>query len=83
MSDGTKRPRMAPGPLGKRMRVMIEPGDQMAAEQVRERLKQVGATRVREITDGFISAEVPTEELQSIEALARTGILAKKKPLRN
>ncbi len=81
MSDEVKRPRMAPGPLGKRTRVMIEPKDRTATRQVLERLKQVGATRVREITDGFISAEVPTEELQSIEAIARTGVLGKKKPL--
>jgi hypothetical protein len=74
----SRQTRISPQPLGERTRVMIEPVDDDAAQAVLSRLKEIGATRIHEIATGFISAEVPTEEIESIEALARTGILPQK-----
>ena len=78
MTGRSRNVRLSAEPLGKRTRVMIEPTDEEVARKVLSRLKEIGASRINEITEGFISAEVPTEELESIEALARTGILPKK-----
>jgi hypothetical protein len=79
MNDRVRRMGLAPQPLGARTRVMIEPPDRETAERVLKKLQEIGATRVREVTEGFISAEIPTQELESIETIARTGILPVKR----
>jgi hypothetical protein len=63
---------------GERTRVMIEPADQQAAQAVLQRLKEIGATGIREITEGFISAEIPADEIERMQELARTGALPRK-----
>jgi hypothetical protein len=81
MSEGGKRPSLAPRPGAKRTRVMIEPKDRETASRVLRELQALGATRVREVTEGFISAEVPAEAVIELNAIARTGVLPPKKPL--
>jgi hypothetical protein len=77
MKSGPRDLRASDQP-GERTRVMIEPADQQAAQAVRERLKEIGATGIREITEGFISAEIPADEIERMQELARTGALPRK-----
>jgi hypothetical protein len=61
-----------------RTRVLIEPTNAEAAQGVRRRLEAIGSTRVEELTAGFISAEVPTGEIEKLRHFGRVNIVRPK-----
>ena len=61
-----------------RTSVLIEPDGDDAARRVRKQLEAIGSTKVEELTPGFISAEVPTEEIENLQRLARVNVLKPK-----
>jgi hypothetical protein len=68
-------------PLGasdKRVRVMIEPADPEAQARLMSQLDKIGATGVRHIAQGFVSAEVSIADIPGLNEIAHTGILPTK-----
>ncbi len=63
---------------GGRTQVLIEPADPSAIQKVHEALATIGGTRVEEVTPGFISAEVPTTEIEGLQRLGRVNVVPPK-----
>ncbi len=66
------------GAEGERTSVLIEPSSTAVARRVRQQLEAVGGTKIMEVTPGFISAEVPTTEIEGLERLARVNVVGPK-----
>ena len=62
----------------KRVRVMIEPADPEAQARLMSQLDKIGATGVRHIAQGFVSAEVSIADIPGLNEIAHTGILPTK-----
>jgi hypothetical protein len=67
-----------PSADSERVRVMIEPVDGVAEAKVMNQLGKIGATRVHQIAQGFVSAEVSVADIPGLKEIARTGILPPK-----
>ena len=66
------------GASDKRVRVMIEPADPEAQARLMSQLDKIGATGVRHIAQGFVSAEVSIADIPGLNEIAHTGILPTK-----
>ena len=66
------------GASDKRVRVMIEPADPEARARLMSQLDKIGATGVRHIAQGFVSAEVSIADIPGLNEIAHTGILPTK-----
>lgn len=66
------------GASDKRVRVMIEPADPEAQARLMSQLDKIGATGVRHIAQGFVSAEVSIADIPGLNEIAHTEILPTK-----
>jgi hypothetical protein len=74
-------PKSATSPSGsadERVRVMIEPADAEAEARLMSQLHKIGAIGIRQIAQGYVSAEVAITDIPGLKEIAHTGILPTK-----